>query len=320
MIPPARAGDAPPGQGPSGQLPSGQVLPLAPARRRILVVANPTAGNYRRGVLEAVAGHLAEAEVPIEVRLTRRAGDIAETCAHPPADVATIVVAGGDGSINEAIAGFERVANPPALAVVPFGTANVLAHELGLPRDARTIAEVIRRGRTADLYYGRANGRPFVLMASAGYDAAVVHSLPIKLKRRLGKLAYAITAIRLMFGPRTPDIRVILDGETIVCRLAVATNVSRYGGPFVVCPQESALRPGLHLIALTRDDPPAVFRFGFALLVGRLAHASGIVMRPIESARFEADEPVPCQIDGDTFGTTPVVVEQAQRPVRIILP
>ena len=75
----------PSGQGLPDQAQTGQVFPLAVGRRRILVVANPTAGNYRRGVLEAVAGHLAEAEVPIEVRLTRRASIGTSASARWPA-------------------------------------------------------------------------------------------------------------------------------------------------------------------------------------------------------------------------------------------
>jgi diacylglycerol kinase (ATP) len=307
-----------------GRAPRGAPAPAcaeaAPPRRRTLVVANPTAGSYRAGALEAVAGRLAETGVPVEVRLTQRAGEIAETCGALDPEVGTLVVAGGDGSINEAIAGFERLAEPPALAVVPFGTANVLAHELGLPRDPTAIADMIRRGRSAFLHYGLANGCPFVLMVSAGYDAAVVHSVPYAAKRRLGKLAYAITALKLTLAPRLSDVVVDLGAETLTCRLAVATNVSRYGGPFVVCPDESALKPGLHLIALMRDDPLAILRFGFALVTGRIARARDVLVRPITSARFESATPVPCQIDGDTFGTTPVTIERATRRVRIVVP
>ncbi len=286
----------------------------------MLVLANPTAGGYRRDTLDTLAAELTRRGIAVTVHLTRRAGEIADLCARPDASVATIVVAGGDGSVNEAIAGFEKVAAPPALAVVPFGTANVLAHELRLPFDATALAGVIGRRRTRPLYYGLANGRPFVLMVSAGFDAAVVHTVPLAMKRRCGRIAYAWTALRLAFGPRSADLVVTADGERLVCRMAVVLKVSRYGGPFIVCPQASASRPELYLFAVTRDDPLAVARMGLALLAGRFGAGSGIVLREITACMFASEGPVPCQIDGDTFGTVPVEIARAARPIEVVVP
>lgn len=289
-------------------------------RSAVLILANPTAGGFRREMLDTIAAELGHRGIPVDVHLTGHAGEIAEICSRPDPGVGTIVVAGGDGSVNEAIAGFEAVPAPPALAVVPFGTANVLAHELRLPFDAAELAGVIARRQTRPLHYGLANGRPFVLMVSAGFDAAVVHTVPLTMKRRCGKIAYAWTAIRLAFGPRSPDVVVTANGERLLCRMAVVLKVSRYGGPFLVCRQASALRPELYLVAVTRDDPFAVVRMGLALLAGRFGNGGGVVMREVTSCTFASSGPVPCQIDGDTFGTVPVEIAPASRPVEIIVP
>jgi diacylglycerol kinase (ATP) len=288
--------------------------------RGVLVLANPTAGGFRHETLDTIAAELTRRGIPVTVHLTGRAGEIADICSRSDAAIGTVVVAGGDGSVNEAIAGFEKVATPPALAVVPFGTANVLAHELRLPFDPEALAGVIARRRTRPLYYGLANRRPFVLMVSAGFDAAVVHAVPLDMKRRCGKIAYAWTALRLAFRPRPPDVIVTADGERLVCRMAVVLKVSRYGGPFLVCPQASASRPELYLFAVVRDDPWAVVRMGLALLAGRFGNGGGIVMREVKTCRFESAGPVPCQIDGDTFGTVPVEIVRAPRPVEVIVP
>jgi YegS/Rv2252/BmrU family lipid kinase len=288
--------------------------------RGVLVLANPTAGGFRRETLDTIAAELARRGIPVTVHLTGRAGEIADICGRSDAAIGTVVVAGGDGSVNEAIAGFEKVATPPALAVVPFGTANVLAHELRLPFDPEALAGVIARRRTRPLYYGLANRRPFVLMVSAGFDAAVVHAVPLDMKRRCGKIAYAWTALRLAFRPRPPDVIVTADGERLVCRMAVVLKVSRYGGPFLVCPQASAARPELYLFAVVRDDPWAVVRMGLALLAGRFGNGGGIVTREVTTCRFESAGAVPCQIDGDTFGTVPVEIVRAPRPVDVIVP
>lgn len=292
----------------------------SPDRSGVLVLANPTAGGFRRETLDTLAAELTRRGIPVTVHLTSRAGEIEDICSRPDPAVGTIVVAGGDGSVNEAISGFEKVAKPPALAVVPFGTANVLAHELRLPFEATALAGVIGRRRTRPLYYALANGHPFVLMVSAGFDAAVVHTVPLTMKRRCGKIAYAWTALRRAFAPRSADVVVTVDGERLVCRMAVVLKVSRYGGPFIVCPQASPSRPELYLFAITRDDPLAVARMGLALLAGRFGTGSGIVMREISGCTLSSEGAVPCQIDGDTFGTVPVEIARAVRPIEVVVP
>ncbi len=294
--------------------------PGSPDRSGVLVLANPTAGGYRRDTLDTLAAELTRRGIPVTVHLTGRAGEIEDLCSRPDPAVGTVVVAGGDGSVNEAISGFEKVVKPPALAVVPFGTANVLAHELRLPFEATALAGVIGRRRTRPLYYGLANGHPFVLMVSAGFDAAVVHTVPLTMKRRCGRIAYAWTALRLAFGPRSADLVVTAGGERLICRMAVVLKVSRYGGPFIVCPEASASRPELYLFAVTRDDPLAVARMGLALLAGRFGAGSGIVLRKITTCTFASEGPVPCQIDGDTFGTVPVEIARAARPIEVVVP
>ena len=249
-----------------------------------------------------------------------RAGEIGDICADPSLPVQTLVVAGGDGSVNEALTGFQNHPAPPQLGIIPFGTANVLALELGLPRNAKAIAELIRRGKTRQLHYGLANGRPFVLMASAGFDAEVVHAVPLSLKRRLGKLAYVITALRTGFKRKSASLKVILDGEELTGKLAVASNARHYGGPFVICPDASVTKAGLQMLILEKDDPLSAIRFGLALLLGRVHKARGVKLMPFDRARILSKTPVAVQIDGDPFGTTPVEIEVSRSSLEIVVP
>lgn len=287
---------------------------------RILVIANPTAGGYRAEVLETLAERLRTAGRNVEIHLTRRAGEIGEICSDPNLAVDILVIAGGDGSINEALTGFEAIVAPPALAVVPFGTANVLACEHRLPRRPGAIADMILRRRARGLHYGIANGRPFVLMVSAGFDAEVVHAIALPLKRKLGKLAYVLTALRVAFSRQRSEVDVVTPEQTVRCRLAVVTNSANYGGPFVLCPQAGSDKPGLWLVGLLDDSIPALLRVGAALLLNRLHKARDIVIQPLETARIMADAPVAAQIDGDPFGTTPLEISSSARSINLIVP
>ncbi|WP_209001145.1 YegS/Rv2252/BmrU family lipid kinase [Stappia sp. BW2] len=286
---------------------------------KVLIIANPTSGGYNAELLDDVRNRLEDLGCKTEIRLTRRAGEIGDICSDPSLPVQTLVVAGGDGSVNEALTGFQNHPAPPQLGIIPFGTANVLALELGLPRTAKAIAALIRRGKTRQLHYGLANGRPFVLMASAGFDAEVVHAVPLSLKRRLGKLAYVITALRTGFKRKSASLKVVLDGEELTGKLAVASNARHYGGPFIICPG-GATDPGLHMLVLERDDPWSSFCYGVALLMGRIHKAKGALVRPFTSASILATGAVAAQVDGDPFGATPLEIRQTDKTVPILAP
>lgn len=288
--------------------------------RTILIVANPTAGGYRPDLLADVQARLQKAGCHVTLRLTSHSGEIGDLCASPQLAVNVLVIAGGDGSINEALSGFQTNPAPPDLAVIPSGTANVLAHELNLPGSAEAIADAILRHKTVPLNAGLANGHPFVLMASAGFDAEVVHAVPLALKRRLGKLAYVLTALRIGLMRQSTDLIIETDGESVTGKLAVATNGRLYGGPFVVCPEASVTERGLQMLVLEKDDPLSSLRFGIALLLGRVHRARGVTVRPFNRARIRSRTPVAVQIDGDPYGSTPIEIEAASSSVDIIVP
>ena len=227
-----------------------------PVRRQVLILANPKSGSFRRDTLDRLSHELRNKGYEVDLKLSRRAGEIGEVCANSELSADVLVLAGGDGSVNEAVAGFYlRSTPPPPLAVVPFGTANVLAHELKLPRKPEAIADMITEDHRKQLNSSLANGQPFVLMASVGFDAAVVHSVSPWLKRHLGKFAYVIAALRAAFRPRSPNIEVN-DGHSVhQCRLAVVANGSRYGGPFILCPDAHVTEPGLYLVMFQSVNP-----------------------------------------------------------------
>ncbi|WP_122519429.1 diacylglycerol/lipid kinase family protein [Pannonibacter phragmitetus] len=298
--------------------------------RSVLILANPASGGYRPRLLQDIAARLEARGCTVTIRLTRRAGEIGEICADPALRTGILAVAGGDGSVNEAIRGFQQntAAATPELAVIPCGTANVLAAELKLPRSAEGIARMMLQRRSVPLHYGLANGRPFVLMASAGFDAEVVHAVPLALKRRLGKLAYVLTALDIAFSRHGEDLLVRIGdeaengaeaGRTLTCRLAVVTKARHYGGPFVICPDGGVTRPGLHLLALEKDTPLAALRFGLALLTGRLHKTKGVTLVPVNSLTLTSRRAVPAQIDGDPFGVTPLTLTDGNRPLALLV-
>ncbi len=255
-------------------------------RKRVLILANPTSGGFRLDTLSRLAAELRAKDVEVDTRFTRRAGEIAETCADTALAVDVLVVAGGDGSVNEALTGFLSRSTPPPLAVVPFGTANVLANELKLP------------------------GKP----------DEIVHNVSPRLKRRLGKFAYVAAALHTAFRAKSPRLEVD-DGHTVhQCRLAIVTNGSCYGGPFIVCPDADATEPGLYLVMLRSDDPLSLAWFGFNLLTSRIYKLKSARITRADTIKISSPEPAPVQIDGDPFGSTPLSIQSSDLSVPVLVP
>ena len=290
-------------------------------RPHVRILANPTSGGYRQSTLNRLSDLLKANGFEPDVQVTRRAGEIGEICRDPALTTDILVVAGGDGSVNEAVSGFQsRKAPPPSLAVVPFGTANVLAHELGLPTSPERIADMIIRGNQQNLYSGAANGKPFVLMASAGFDAAVVHNVSTGLKRRVGKFAYVYSALQVAFQARWAGLEVD-DGQSVhQCRLAVVTNASHYGGRFTLCPAADVTIPGLHVFMLQADDPLSLAWSGAHLLTGRIHKLKNATVVHADAVEITSSTPVPAQIDGDPFGSTPLSITSETNPLPLLVP
>ena len=156
------------------------------AARRLLIIFNPAAGWRRRQRLAPVLTRLREHGCALVVRETQGPGDAERFAAEVDPDAFDIVVAaGGDGTVNETINGLARSGLP--LGLIPLGTANVLAAEIGLRTDPASLARCLVFGEPRPIALGAANGRRFILMAGAGFDAQVVAGVSVPMKRWLGK-------------------------------------------------------------------------------------------------------------------------------------
>ena len=154
-----------------------------------LLVENPVAGGGRSRLKEAVALFRAHG-IRVDVITTAGRGDARRTARDCPAGTDAIIVAGGDGTINEVVNGLlERPDGPVPLGLLPFGTANVLAGELGIPCRPLPAAQALLSAEPCDIHLGEVNGVAFLVMAGIGLDGRIVARLAPSLKRKLGRLA-----------------------------------------------------------------------------------------------------------------------------------
>ena len=305
--------------------------------RSVLIVLNPIAGRRRRRLVDGVVSHLRRAGWSVDILETRASGDarrLAATCDARRYGV--LAVAGGDGTVNEAlngIAGRMGGLPAPALAIVPLGTANVLAHELGLDFSAAAVARTIMAGRSLVLHPGEARPDPeepprcFTLMAGAGFDAWVVAGVTPGLKRRWGKLAYVWRSLVETLRYKPARYAVEIDGVHHVAASVVVTHARHYAGPWIIAPAAALDRPSLEVCLFERWGRWSVLRFGLALLAGRLPRLPGfriVTGRSIRISLLDAahEEPrrSPVQLDGDRALVLPVSIGLSATTVRLLGP
>jgi diacylglycerol kinase (ATP) len=301
--------------------------------RAVLLILNPTAGRRRHGLAQAVVRLVRAGGWTVDVVETEAVGDarrLAETCDAARYDV--IAVAGGDGTINEVVNGLARRATTaPPLAIVPLGTANVLAHELGLGFSAASVARTMMMGRELLVRPGEAsNGagtpRCFSLMAGVGFDAKVVAGISTPFKRRWGRAAYVWRSLVEARCYRPVRYAVEVDGVTHEAASVIVTRGRHYAGPYVVAPSASLGEPLLHVCLFERWGSVHALRFGTALLLGLLPRTAGyrvlagreVKVSVLDNAGEERRQPV--QIDGDDALTLPVSIGLAPAGVRLLQP
>ncbi|MDX2144775.1 MAG: diacylglycerol kinase family lipid kinase [Rhodospirillaceae bacterium] len=295
------------------------LTPAARGPRRILAVFNPTAGGSRRARFERVIAALRAQGCAVTVQHTTARGD-AEAIARalPPGTYDVIAAAGGDGTVNEIANGL--TAPDCALGVIPLGTANVLAREIGLRLAPEPIARALAEGPVCPVRMGRANGRRFVMMAGIGFDANVVHGVSLSLKRRIGPLAYVWQAAKEALGGDFAPLRVTIDGRTHQATSAVICNGRMYGGPFVAAPAAALADDQFHVVLMPGRGWFSVLRYGLALVLGRLPMLRDVTIvagRDIVAAGADGQ---PVQADGDIITQTPVHITLDPHPLKLVYP
>ncbi|HLO76223.1 MAG TPA: diacylglycerol kinase family protein [Magnetospirillum sp.] len=290
--------------------------------RRVLVIHNPTAGRRRGKRLNDIIALLRAKGCVVNERKTTQRGDAEEFARSvTAAECDVIVAAGGDGTVNEVVNGMVEVADRPQLAVLPLGTANVLALEIGLdPKDDEQVAETIAAGPVRTVHLGLANGRHFVLMAGAGLDAHVVEGISGALKRRAGKLAYVVEGVRQAFDYDFPALTIRANGQTYEGCMAVACNGRYYGGPFVAAPEARLDSPSLEVCVLPKSGVGGMVRYGLALPMNKLAELPEVQMFSADSITILGPRGAPLQGDGDIVARLPAEVSIARETVQLVVP
>ena len=279
---PALADDVPPGRG-----------------RRLAIIHNPVAGARRNGFFQSVVRRAQALGCKVDIKETSAPGDatwLARNISRDQADI--IVVAGGDGTMNEVINGLS-VESPP-LALIPTGTANVLAIEIGLRRNVEQVAATLAWGLPRPFFPIQVEDRLCAMAVGIGYDAHIVANINPRLKRAVGKGAYIWQAIveftRFPFKPLTVATK---DGVAVDATSVLIANGRHYAGRFCFAPDASINRPEFFVCILPGRRRWDLLRYIAALGAGRLHRLRDVSLSPCDEVTINLSAGEPLEIDGD---------------------
>lgn len=213
----------------------------------------------------------------------------------------TMVAAGGDGTVNEVLNGIDPAVC--TMGILPVGTMNVLASELGIPPGLEEAVALVRSGHSRRLDFGTANGRRFLQLAGAGFDAETVRSTDPATKRMLGPWSYVLTAARLAVAP-APLLRVLPEGHREMrAAMVLVGNGRHYGGPFPFFPLASMSDGLLDVRIFPASGPLDLLRYMHEVVSGG---GSSVPYLRVPRVRVEADGGVAFEVDGEFAGESQV--------------
>jgi YegS/Rv2252/BmrU family lipid kinase len=292
------------------------------------LIYNPRAGRFARGgkrILDQAAGSLVRAGHGIELHPTTGPGAAALLARQAVAAGAdAVIVAGGDGTVNEAVQGLAGTTTP--LAVLPAGTANVLAMETGLGRDLRQAAASLSACVAARVSLGRltAAGAPprfFLLMAGAGLDAHIVYHLDPALKSKAGKLAYWVGGFR-MIGREFPEFRAGIDGRSYPVSFALVSKVRNYGGDLQIACETNLLDDTFEAVLFAGSSSYLYLKYLAGVATRRLRGMEGVTAVRTDAVELgaSADQRIYVQTDGEFAGRLPARIEMSRDALTLLLP
>lgn len=229
-----------------------------------------------------------------------------------------IIVGAGDGTINAVVNGLTP--GIATLAVIPFGTSNVLCRELGIMSPEAGL-EKIAEGVSRNLCVGSIEKgeikHSFLLMAGIGLDGCVVKGVRTREKRLLKKGAYFLSAFRVLRSWDSSRFEVVSGSRIINCHTVIVCNGAKYGGNILFAPGASLFEPEFQVVCIEHDTRLGYLKSLPSLLAGQGLKGTGIIAFPARELEIRGSKPL--QADGDYYFDAPVCIRAVPDFVKIIV-
>ncbi len=271
-------------------------------------------------LIELIKNLLRERGIRADASPTKYAGHataIAAKCVRKKFDI--VVAVGGDGTINEVINGLAK--SKVALGIIPLGTANVFAIELGLPTEIEALCDIIAAGKIRRIDLGKVNKRYFACMAGIGLDAYILEHADRKLKRVYGALAYPIVAILHGFSYRFRKIKVKVDDQPVrTGHLVFICNGKYYGGKMVMAEKADNTDGYLDVCICKYKGFLNFIGYMLAIWYGNFSRLGSVEYLHCRNLKVKKKGRHPVHVDAEYYGKTPVKIKIVPKALNVIVP
>lgn len=292
--------------------------------KRARIIYNPTSGR------ELFKKHLPEVLQKLEVagyetscHATTRAGDATVAAKHAVERGFDIIIAvGGDGTLNEVVAGVSEFEERPKLGLIPMGTTNDFARAVHIPRDINAAVDIIIKGDSIPVDVGVANDRYFINIAAGGRITELTYEVPSKLKTMLGQLAYYLKGIEMLPSVKATKMRIeyndeVFDDDAMMFLIGLSNSV----GGFEKLAPDASINDGQFTVFILKKCNIAEFVRLVTLAVrGEHLKDPHVIYTKADHVKVSSDARVLINLDGEYGGDAPTEFRNLKRHVELFVP
>lgn len=292
--------------------------------KRARIIYNPTAGReiFRKHLAE-VLEKMEKAGYETSVHATTGEGDATEAAKLAvERNFDLIVASGGDGTLNEVVAGVSPFEKKPKIGLIPTGTTNDFARALRIPRDIDDALDIILKGDTIPVDVGLMNNRYFINIAGGGRMTELTYEVPSRLKTVLGQLAYYLKGIEMLPSIHSSNVRIeyddhVFEGEVMLFLVGLTNSV---GGLEKLAPNSSINDGKFTLLVLKKCNMAEFIRVVSLALRGEHLDDPLVISSQAEKVTITSSEEVLLNLDGEYGGTLPATFENLYRHIEMFVP
>lgn len=289
-------------------------------RRSLFILHNPNAGPVARRHYHSVLSLLRAQGAHMELAETNRHGEGKEVTAQAALSGSfdAVLAAGGDGTLHDAAEGLLGTEMP--LGVIPTGTANVFAREVGLPFSPERIAHTLLNGKVRPIPLGQVNAHPFLFVVGIGFDAEAVRYFETSSTRQLGQLGLIAPVLQALLSSPDSLLQVTTDRGSSTAGWAVVTRTQRYAGGLLLSREANINRTEFHVVRFGGRGILTRLRQLSALACGLVGYDPDVTIESAEWVGIDGDAVTPIQVDGEMLGRLPVQITLHPQRLRLIFP
>ena len=271
-------------------------------------------------IIKEVRKSCVKEDIKLDIEFTKHPKHAMELAKGAKNKYDMVIVAGGDGTVNEVINGISDSKIP--LVIIPFGSTNVLALELGIPFNAKEASELIAHGKRLkiDLGYAKTNeeARYFSMMVDVGFVPKLIEGTNLKVKKRWGNLAYLLSGIRQLLTYKWHNIHIEHKSHS-AGYFVIVSNSKYYGGEFQIADRASITDGLLDLVVINRKSRWKIVKIVSSVSSGKSNTFLRGEYNQIREAHIYSRHKMLVQVDGELIGTTPVDVKVAPKALTVMV-